>query len=93
MSHQTSERDLSDFDCGMIVGGDLSVSETADLLGSSHTQQSEKQEEKNIQWAVLDGNASLVREVSGKEAAVTADYHSLQAEKHLRMWRRPCREI
>ena len=52
--------DLSDFDCGMIVGArqaGLSISETADLLGFLHTTVSSLvrmvQKTKSIQWATV----------------------------------------
>lgn len=65
------KQDLCDFNCCMIVvagRAGLSVSESADLLGSSHTQSLETQASvgKHTTPSAVNGNALLMRGIRGK---------------------------
>ncbi len=69
--------DLSDFECGMVVGArraGLSISKTADLLGFSHTTISRvytigpKKRKYPVSGSCVDENALLMSEVRGEWA-------------------------
>ncbi len=71
------KRDLSDFECGMVVGtrrAGLSISKTADLLGFSHatismfTENDPKKRKYPVSSSCVDENALLMSEVRGEWA-------------------------
>ncbi len=67
--------DLSDFECGMVVGArrtGLSISNTADLLGFSHTtisrftENGPKKRKYPVSGSCVDENALVMSEVRGE---------------------------
>ncbi len=66
--------DLSDFECGMVVGRwtGLSISKTADLLGfsrstiSGFTENGPKKRKYPVSGSCVDENALLMSEVRGE---------------------------
>ncbi len=74
--------DLSHFERGMVVGArraGLSISETADLLGFSHTTTStvyrewSEKEKISVSGSCVDENALLMSEVKGDSRLVRDD--------------------